>query len=73
MSEPRKAGVQRRAIEEADLDQIVALLRRGFPTRSQSFWVEGIRRLAQRPPVPGAPRFGYMLRHDATPVGTILM
>jgi len=73
MSDRRKAGVQRRAIEDADLDQVVALLRRGFPSRSRSYWVEGFRRQAQRPLVPGAPRYGYMLRSGAVPVGTILM
>ncbi len=69
----RKAGVARKAIEEADLESVVALLRRGFPSRSQSYWVDGFRRLAQRAPVPGAPRFGHMLRSGAAPVGTILM
>ena len=73
MSDRRKAGVQRKAIEEADLESVVALLRRGFRSRSRSYWVEGFRRQAQRPPVPGAPRFGYMLRSGAVPVGTILM
>src|SRR5258707_903772 len=73
MSDRRKAGVSRKAIEEADLESVAALLSRGFPSQSKSFWLEGFRRVAQRPPVPGAPKFGYMLKHGEVPVGTILM
>jgi hypothetical protein len=73
MSDRRKAGVQRRAIEETDLEAVVALLRRGFPSRPESFWVEGLRRMAQRPSVPGAQKFGYMLCQGEVPVGSILM
>src|ERR1044072_4256394 len=73
MSDRRKTGDQRKPIAETDLEAVVDLLRRGFPSRPQACWVEGFRRLAQRPLVPGASRFGYMLRHGERPVGTILM
>src|SRR5581483_5332559 len=73
MSDRRKAGVSRKAIEEADFESVAALLSRGFPSKSTSFWLDGLRRLAERPHVPGAPKFGYMLKHGDVPVGTILM
>jgi hypothetical protein len=62
-----------REIEIADLDAIADLLARGFARRSRDYWTRGFRHQAARDVPPGFPRFGYMLDHDGTPVGVLLL
>ncbi len=49
------------------------LLTRGFFGRSRDYWMQGLRRQAVREVPAGYPRFGYMLDHDGTVAGVLLM
>jgi hypothetical protein len=62
-----------REIGAADLGAIADLLARGFPIRSRDYWIDGLRRLSAREMPDSFPRFGYMLEHDGTPVGALLL
>ena len=62
-----------REIGTADLDAIADLLTRGFRGRSRRYWMRGLRRQALRDVPEGFPRFGYMLDHEGTPVGVLLL
>jgi hypothetical protein len=62
-----------REIGAADLGAIADLLARGFPIRSRDYWIDGLRRLSVREIPDSFPRFGYMLEHDGTPVGALLL
>jgi len=62
-----------RQIDEGDVAAVAALLGRGFPNRSGQFWRDALRRLAQREPPPGFPKYGYLLESGNVPVGAILM
>lgn len=62
-----------REIGIADLDAIADLLTRGFARRSRDYWIDGLRRSAVREVPEGFPRFGYMLDHEGTPVGVLLL
>ena len=62
-----------REIGQADLGAIADLLARGFPIRSRDYWIDGLRRLSVRETPDSFPRFGYMLEHDGTPVGALLL
>jgi hypothetical protein len=62
-----------RRIEDADADNVVALLARGFAARRpRRFWERVIEVLATRSSPPGAPRYGYLLENDGAAVGAIL-
>jgi hypothetical protein len=62
-----------REIGIADLDAIADLLTRGFARRSRDHWIDGLRRSSLREVPEGFPRFGYMLDHEGTPVGVLLL
>jgi hypothetical protein len=62
-----------REIERADLAAVADLLTRGFEGRSRDYWMEGLRRASLREVPDGFPRFGYMLDHEGTPVGVLLL
>ncbi|MGY8635148.1 acyl-CoA acyltransferase [Bradyrhizobium sp. 14AA] len=62
-----------REIEVVDLDAIAELLANGFPIRPRDYWINGFRRLSVRETPDSFPRFGYMLEHDRTPVGALLL
>jgi hypothetical protein len=62
-----------REIGASDLDAIAELLTRGFTGRSRDYWVAGLKRQAAREVPEGYPRFGYMLDHEGTPVGVLLL
>jgi hypothetical protein len=62
-----------REIGIADLDAIADLLGRGFARRSRDWWVAGLKRQLVREVPEGFPRFGYMLEHEGTPVGVLLL
>ncbi|WFU38817.1 acyl-CoA acyltransferase [Bradyrhizobium sp. CB82] len=62
-----------REIGIADLDAIADLLARGFPVRTRNYWMDGLRRMSVREVPEGFTRFGYMLEHDGTLVGALLL
>jgi hypothetical protein len=62
-----------REIGAADLDAIAELLTRGFAGRSRDYWLGGLKRQAAREFPEGYPRFGYLLDHEGTPVGVLLL
>src|SRR5262249_11599524 len=62
-----------REIREADLDSVADLVTRGFVTRSRDYWMRGLKRQAARDVPQGYPRFGYMLDHEGSPVGVLLL
>jgi hypothetical protein len=67
-----QSKVRCREIGESDIDAIADLLTHGFG-RSRAYWLRGLRRQAIRVAPEGYPRFGYMLEHDDTPVGVLLL
>jgi hypothetical protein len=63
-----------REIEVSDMEAVADLLTRGFERRrSRDFWIAGLRRQFLRQVPEGYPRFGYMLEHEGTPVGALLL
>jgi hypothetical protein len=62
-----------REIRESDIDAVADLLTRGFVGRARGYWIQGLRRQAAREVPSGYSRFGYMLDHDGTPVGVLLL
>jgi hypothetical protein len=62
-----------REITETDLNAVADLLTRGFVGRSRDYWMQGLRRQAEREVPAGYPRFGYMLDQDGLPVGVLLL
>ncbi|MDH2357333.1 acyl-CoA acyltransferase [Bradyrhizobium sp. SSUT112] len=62
-----------REIGIADFDAIADLIASGFPMRSRDYWMDGLRRMSAREIPEGFPRFGYVLDHDGTPVGALLL
>jgi hypothetical protein len=65
--------VRCRAIAEADLPGLAALLARGFPASRLSYWTDGFARWRHVPQVDGVPRYGYVLDGGAAPVGVLLL
>jgi hypothetical protein len=66
--------VKFRQIEDADVNDVVEVLTRGFaPRRSRAFWQEAMARLAAHATPAGAPRYGYMLEDGSRPVGVVLL
>ena len=61
-----------RQIGEADVAAVAALLKRGFPNRTQQFWRDDCDDWRREPP-PGFPKYGYLLEGREVPVGAILM
>jgi hypothetical protein len=72
MVDSAAADVVCRMIEERDLPNVVDCLMRGFPERSRAFWIDGLARLAARPPVGELPRFGHLLIAGEAVVGVLL-
>jgi hypothetical protein len=65
--------VRFRQIVDADVNDVVELLTRGFaPRRSRAFWQDAMARLGAHA-TPGAPRYGYMLDDGSRPVGVVLL
>jgi hypothetical protein len=62
-----------REISEADVDAVADLLTRGFVGRSRDYWMQGLRRQADREVPQGYPRFGYLLDHGGAVVGVLLL
>ncbi|MCC3247194.1 GNAT family N-acetyltransferase [Methylocystis sp. WRRC1] len=73
MSQAPPMRIRCRLIAEADTPGLAELLSRGFPDRSIAYWARALDTLARRDAPDGYPRFGYLLEHDGSPVGVILM
>jgi hypothetical protein len=61
-----------REIDDGDIPAIVALLAKGFPIRSRSFWNQTLEAMKRRSVPAGFPRFGQLLACDGAAVGVIL-
>jgi hypothetical protein len=66
-------AVRLRQISEADLTAIADLLSEGFPTRSKTYWLRGLRRHSIRQKPKGYPAYGYLLESGSVVVGVILL
>ena len=62
-----------REITATDIDAVADLLTRGFFGRPRQYWLQGLRRQAEREVPEGYPRFGYMLDNGGTVVGVLLL
>jgi hypothetical protein len=62
-----------REIAETDIDAVAELLTRGFYGRSRDYWMQGLRRQAEREVPNGYPRFGYMIDNNGVPAGVLLL
>jgi hypothetical protein len=62
-----------RMISESDAPALAELLAKGFPDRKAEYWRDALDTLAHREAPEGYPRFGYLLEHEGTPVGVLLM
>ncbi len=61
-----------RPIVEADLENVVALLVRGFRERTAAYWRDGLDRMANLAIPEGCPRFGYVMAAGDRLVGVVL-
>jgi hypothetical protein len=68
-----QSKIRCRQIGISDLDSVIDLLERGFPSRTRDYWVLGLERQTGRPVPCGLPRFGYLLEGDGKPVGVLLL
>jgi hypothetical protein len=66
-------AIRCRQIGEADIPAVAALLKRGFPNRTQQFWFNALRQLTLREPPSDCPKYGYLLESAGVPVGAILL
>jgi hypothetical protein len=65
--------IRARQITDADVEEVVELLSRGFiAQRSRKFWQHVLRRLASRTVPAKYPRYGYILESDGKAVGVFL-
>jgi hypothetical protein len=64
--------VQRRQIQEADLDEVAALFARGFRFRPKRYWLRGLARMRARSVPADYPRHGLLLESEGRIVGAIL-
>lgn len=62
-----------REIVEADLSAVATLLAEGFPRRRRPYWRRGLDNMRALPPIPGYPRYGYLLEEDGEAQGVILL
>ena len=51
---------------------VAALLSQGFRLRAKTYWMRGLKRLRERSPPAGYPRYGLLLENDGRVVGAIL-
>jgi hypothetical protein len=60
------------AIEDANLDEAIATLSRGFPARTPPFWRESLARLSAYRRATAGPPIGRLMTVEGKPVGVIL-
>src|SRR5262245_47858742 len=68
-----RAGVRSRQITESDFAGVVDLLTQGFPVRSRRYWQSALEALGSHATPAGLPKYGYLLEHDGSPVGVVLL
>ena len=68
-----RAGVRSRQITESDFAAVVDLLTQGFPVRSRRYWQSALEALGSHATPAGLPKYGYLLEHDGSPVGVVLL
>jgi len=73
MFEKTGPNVVCREIADGDLEAVVDCLNRNFPERDRKYWEQGLARLKTWEPVPGWPRYGYLLGADGDVVGVLLV
>ena len=69
---PAILRVKCRPIAISDLDTLVKLYVEGFPDTRREFWMAGMKRFSEMPPVEGMSRFGYALEVKKSLVGALL-
>jgi hypothetical protein len=69
---PSSSKVHVREIGDTDIQAVVSLLARGFPSRTRRFWSKAVECLSLKQPPTGYPRIGYMLESGGVPVGVLL-
>ena len=73
MSSRSLSAVRSRQIGQADVNDVAALLGRGFPRRSRDYWRQALDRLAKHSTPADMPRYGYLLESEGVVVGVILL
>lgn len=72
-SDPPSHGVSCRRIRPSDLGAIADLLCEGFPTRTRSYWLDGLRYITALASPGEVPHFGYVLSTGKELVGVLLL
>ena len=71
---PRPAPRLRcREIGEHDVASVIELLASGFASRDGKYWAHALDCLLRHPTPAGLPKLGYLLEHEGTVVGVILL
>ncbi len=66
-------GISCRRIRPSDLGTIADLLCEGFPARTRSYWLDGLRYITALASPAEVPRFGYVLSAGEELVGVLLL
>jgi hypothetical protein len=67
------SNVRARPLADREIGEVAALLHQGFGHRSSQFWLECLKRLAERGPLDDLPKYGLGLECDESLVGVILL
>jgi hypothetical protein len=62
-----------REISDSDLYEVERLLAKGFYKRPLKYWRAAIRLMREHSTAPDFPKYGYLLEHQGTSVGVILL
>jgi hypothetical protein len=73
MVKSNKENVFCRLITDDIIDQVVECLKRGFPRRPRSYWVNGLERMAKLAAIDDYPQYGYALEAKGQIVGALLL
>ncbi|OJY02312.1 MAG: hypothetical protein BGP04_13530 [Rhizobiales bacterium 62-17] len=65
-------GLNCRSIAEADWEEVISCLCRGFPQRDRVYWTQALSRQSQMPAVADFPRYGFILEIEGKVVGVVL-
>ncbi|MDP3692780.1 hypothetical protein [Bradyrhizobium sp.] len=61
-----------RPIDDCDFGQALAVLKRGFPEKSESFWAAGLQKILTSPSRRGAEPVGFLMAMGGEDVGIVL-
>lgn len=70
---PTSPNLRSRSITDSDIDNVAALLAKGFNRRTREYWLRALDRLAKHAPPAGFPKYGYLMEIGGVPVGVILL